>query len=310
MRISVQTARLLDHFGVDGGFRLMHELGFEAADFGMGRFLLPADIKAGTNTGSLMDGPFEAMIPALDEIRNAAEKYGIGFAQTHAPFPSWEWGQDELNRRMEHVLDNSILVTAYLGAPYCVIHPAKANEDRNSPSPKEEWQANHDMYARLIPQLREYGVVACLENMFCSGAEGNRYAAACSDYSEAAQWVEALNREAGAECFGFCFDTGHCNLVRQNLRRAVLQLGSTLKCLHMHDNVAHLDQHLAPYMGSICWPEFLKGLREIGYKGDLNFETFRVLDVFPPRLHRTCLQLIAETGRLFLDELQGKETTV
>lgn len=302
MRISVQTSRVFERFGVDGGYEVLHDVGFEAVDFGLSRFLLPAEIR-GEQMGSILDGTFEEMAPQLTEFRDAAQRRHIAFAQTHAPFPPYEWGRDALNQRMAHVLVNSIRATAFLGAPYCVVHPAIVRDEYKRPSPAEEWEVNHAMYAALIPVLRETGVVCCLENLFSTGGEGTRYANVCSDFGEAVQWIERLNQEAGAELFGFCLDTGHCNLARQNLRRAVLQLGKHIKVLHIHDNMAHLDQHLAPYMGNICWDEFLRALREIDYQGDLNFETFYVLQSFPPQLHSTCLKLIAETGQLFRDRL-------
>jgi len=306
MRISVQTARLFESFGLDGGYALLHDLGFEAVDFGLSRFLLPADIR-NEKGGSIMDGDFDAIMPHLAPYREAALRHHIVCAQTHAPFPSYEWGRETLNTRMAHVLINTIRATAYLGAPYCVVHPAKADKDCCRPSPAEEWEVNHAMYAALIPVLKETGVVCCLENLFSAGEEGTRYASACSDFSEAVQWIDQLNQEAGRALFGFCLDTGHCNLTRQTLRRAVLLLGDRLKVLHIHDNMGHLDQHLAPYMGTIKWDEFLKALHEIGYQGDLNFETFNVLDSFPSELHRVCLQLIAETGWLFRERIEAMQ---
>ena len=306
MRISVQTSRVFESFGIDGGYAALHDVGFEAVDFGLARFLLPAEIRA-EKSGSIMDGDFSAMVPQLTEFQDAAQRHNIAFAQTHAPFPSYEWERDALNQRMKPVLVNAIRATAFLGAPYCVVHPALVREENKRPSPDEEWAVNHALYADLIPVLKETGVVCCLENLFSTGTEGTRYASVCSDFGEAVKWIERLNDEAGAELFGFCLDTGHCNLARQNLRRAVLQMGQHIKVLHIHDNVAHLDQHLAPYMGTICWDEFLRALNEINYQGDLNFETFYVLQSFPQPLHRTCLQLIAETGRLFRDRLQSNK---
>jgi sugar phosphate isomerase/epimerase len=67
--------------------------------------------------------------------------------------------------------------------------------------------------------------------------------------------------------------------------------------------MGYLDDHLSPYMGDIVWDSFLQGLRDIHYRGDLSFETFRVLQVYPPELHEDCLRLIANTGKLFRDKL-------
>ncbi|MBO4837547.1 MAG: hypothetical protein J5564_07640, partial [Clostridia bacterium] len=79
MRVSVQTSRVFENFGIEGGFAALHDAGFEAVDFGMCRFLMPADIRS-EKPGSIMDGDFEDMIPQLTEFRDAAQHNGIAFA--------------------------------------------------------------------------------------------------------------------------------------------------------------------------------------------------------------------------------------
>ena len=106
------------------------------------------------------------------------------------------------------------------------------------------------------------------------------------------------------EIFGFCFDTGHVNITRGNMYHALVTMGKRIKTLHVHDNVGVTDQHLSPYMGNIRWEDFIQGMRDIGYEGSFNFETFRVFKVYPPELARTCLQLIADTGRYLIKRIE------
>ena len=162
------------------------------------------------------------------------------------------------------------------------------------------------MYSALIPALREHHVVVCLENMFTGGTEGMRYAAVCSDFHQAAEWIDRLNDIAGEELFGFCFDAGHCTLTGQNMRYSLNVIGKRLKVLHINDNDGHTDWHVAPYMGVGNWEAFIDGLRDIGYDGDLSFETFNVLNRYPEPMWRTALQLIAETGAYFGKRIQEK----
>ena len=160
------------------------------------------------------------------------------------------------------------------------------------------------MYADLIPTLKKYDVVACLENMFVAGGvEGKRFAAVCSDFHQAAEYVDRLNDIAGEERFGFCFETGHCHITGQNFRHCLNLIGKRLKVLHIHDNDSHTDWHVAPYMGNADWEGFIAGLRDIGYEGDLSFETFNILNRYPMPMWPTVLKLIAETGAYFAQRI-------
>ena len=63
------------------------------------------------------------------------------------------------------------------------------------------------------------------------------------------------------------------------------------------------DQHLAPYMGILDWERFCKGLKEIGYEGELSFETFNALHVYPQELVPQVLNLISAAGHLFAKKI-------
>ena len=79
------------------------------------------------------------------------------------------------------------------------------------------------------------------------------------------------------------------------------------------DNNGTADWHTAPYTCvapaglQTDWEGFLLALREIGYRGDLNFETFRVLRHLPKPLHEKMLSYIAEVGRYFRDQILAEE---
>lgn len=303
MRITVQSARIMERIGAEEGFRLLSEKGFDGVDFGITRWFPSADVRA--NAPSPLDAPLQEVLPLFAPYKAAAEKYGVSFSQTHAPYPTWMPGNEAANTHVLKAVKTAIAVTGYLGSPYCVVHPAYAFKNGERPSAREEWEINRALYGDLIPDLQKHHVVCCLENMFSSGEEGTRFASVCSDFSLAAQWIDRMNAMAGGVYFAFCLDTGHCHLARQNLRHAIVALGKHLRALHIHDNSGHLDQHLSPYMGSADWEGFLAGLMETGYDGDLSFETFRVLDQYPPELMDACLSLIAETGRYFKSRLSA-----
>lgn len=84
-------------------------------------------------------------------------------------------------------------------------------------------------------------------------------------------------------------------------------LGKRIKALHIHDNNGATDQHLMPYVGTINWDDFCNSLHDIGYDGDLSFETFA--QTRPSQLNRELVPLflktIAGTGEYFRGRILG-----
>ena len=301
MKLCVQLSPLQDILGTDCAFAYLHEVGVDQIDFGLNRWISGDQIRSGKP--SMFDEPLEVMYEELAPYLEAAQKHGVAIGQTHAPFPCWLPGMDILERMIE-VTKKTIALTSYLGCRYCVVHPLYQVRMVERLSPKEEWELNKKFYSALIPALKEHHVICCLENMFQPNADRGYMASACSEVDVAARWVDELNEIAGDELFGFCFDTGHVNVVHGNMRHALNSLGKRIKVLHVHDDTGMTDQHLSPYMGNINWEDFIQGMRDIGYEGDFSFETFRVLKVFPPELAKSCIKLIADTGRYLIKRIE------
>ena len=296
MIISIHEGSTCDRFGPEKGYAMLKRAGIDGIQFGMGHYLMPGKVvRAGGP--SIMDEPLEAIIEAVRPYKEAADKAGIVVSQVHAPFPVWVEYSEDINRRMIDITRKAIAVTEYMGSHQCIIHPAAPQENNKRLSDEEEWAINKAIYTALIPDLKQHHVMGLLENMFSRGDEGTRFASVCSDFYEAARWIDELNEIAGEELF--CFDTGHCHLARENVYRAVKLMGPRIKALHMHDNAGHLDQHVAPYTGTLDWEGFLRGMKEIGYRGDLNFEAPNAIDKYPPEMAEECLRLLAAVGRYF-----------
>ena len=302
MKLCIQLSPLPNYIGYDEAFACMKEAGADQVDFGFSPWISGDQIRSGEH--AMIDEPLEVMYKELDPILAAAKKHGVAIGQTHAPFPCWLPGLDILPR-MTEVTKKAIALTAYLGCKYCVVHPLHPYKASERLSPKDEWELNKKYYAELIPTLKQYGVICCTENMFHANDDRMYMASACSEFDVAARWVDELNEIAGEELFGFCFDTGHVNITRGNMYHALVTMGKRIKVLHVHDNMGVTDQHLCPFMGNINWADFIQGMRDIGYQGSFSFETFRVLKVFPPELARTCIKLIADTGRYLIHRIEA-----
>ena len=304
MRISIHPGNLFTNYGIDEGFRLLHENGVEAIQFGMGALMMSAKTVR-ENGPSVMDGSIEEILAFARPYKEAAKKHGVAISQVHAPYPSWVSEREDINARMPGILEKSVAVAEYMESRHIVVHPPFPALTTENKTAEEEWEMAKALYAPLIPALKRHKVVCLLENMFSRGVEGVRYAAVCSDFNQAAEWIDRLNALAGEECFAFCFDTGHCYLARQNIYRAVHLMGHRLQALHIQDNDGHLDMHVAPYTGYIPWESFLLALREVGYTGDLNFEAPKAINNYPKEMSDICIRMLTRTGEYFRKQLQA-----
>ena len=220
MIISIHEGSTCDRFGPEKGYAMLKRAGIDGIQFGMGHYLMPGKVvRAGGP--SIMDEPLETIIEAVRPYKEAADKAGIVVSQVHAPFPVWVEYSEDINRRMIDITRKAIAVTEYMGSHQCIIHPAAPQENNKRLSDEEEWAINKAIYTALIPDLKQHHVMGLLENMFSRGDEGTRFASVCSDFYEAARWIDELNEIAGEELFGFCFDTGHCHLARDFRIRAL-----------------------------------------------------------------------------------------
>ena len=60
---------------------------------------------------------------------------------------------------------------------------------------------------------------------------------------------------------GFCYDSGHENLYGTQAKY-LQRYGSRLFAMHLHDNDGNQDQHLPPFLGTICWEDKIPLLKK------------------------------------------------
>lgn len=306
--VSTQNGGLFDAWntdaaGIDGYFKMMADCGIEAIDYNLDHFLPTALLKKG-EVNSFWDQSLDALYAHFAPTKEAAQRHGVRFSQSHAPFPLYAEDKDEFNEYLIMVMEKAIAVCAYLGCPAVVAHPVTLADK------EKEKQVNLNMYRRLIPAAKQYGVTVCLENMI-ERRSGKYREGCCGTAAEACWYLDTLNEEAGAEVFGFCFDVGHANLSAKNLREYLRALGKRLTILHIHDNDGRQDLHLIPYTQLLNgqgeqgtpWEDVIGGLKDIGYRGTLSFETFRGVRCVPEPVRPAALQLISAIGRYFRQQI-------
>jgi sugar phosphate isomerase/epimerase len=303
--VCIQSGDWYDESNDDKSMAIAKECGIEALDFNIDHVIDPGEYVNGKEF-PLCDKPVDEFVAEFASLKAASEKYGIRFSQMHAPFPTWYEGMPEKTDYLLKVVEKCMAVCAYVGAPAIVVHPY------NSGSKQMDVEINLEMYRRLIPAAREYGVKVCLENTF-SVFHGRIIEGVCTHAEDSCYLIDELNKEAGEELFGFCLDIGHANITAKNLRAYINTLGKRLTLLHIHDNDGRGDKHLMPYTQTTDlwgnnlatdWEGFIAGLRDIDYGGNLSFETFKATRQFPKDVEKEALSLITAIGRYFRKRIE------
>ena len=302
MKLSVQTAPILDVHGIDRGFGMIADAGFDCVDFNIDHLLPGGMIRSG-KLSSVLDQPSAEIAEKIRPYKEAARAHGVGFGQAHAPFPSYVEGADATNAYLRTAIERCLEICQDVGCPWLIVHPA-FNSYSDRMSAEREWEANVEMYSSFIPAMRRTGVGICTENMFSSYRR--RIIEACmSEPEDAVKMVDQLNGIAGGDIFGFCLDTGHIALLGRDMYRTIRTLGRRIRTLHLHDNNGIDDEHLFPWDGVVDWEAVCRGLREVGYAGTLSFETFNGLASRDKELAPDLLRYLGAIARLLRSRIEG-----
>ena len=273
----------------EAAFSFLKECGYDGVDFDLGMKIPTQKVRAGEVHG-FYDAEVETLLEYYKPIKAAADKCGIAFPQAHGPFPLWVEDHPEVHDYLIAVVEKMCAICRLLECPILVVHPMTL------PDRQEEFRRNLEMYRELIPAAKKYGVQICLENMFLTDHD-RKVAGACSNMDEVCRYIDTLNEEAGETAFGFCYDVGHANLICNDILEDLRTLGHRLTALHIHGNDTRRDLHAIPFLVrttkkelSLDWESFIRGLREIGYRGALNLESAGSLSCIPRELLMPMLQ--------------------
>ena len=304
--IAVQSGDWYDESNDDKSMAIAKECGIEALDFNIDHVINPWEYIKG-KAFPFCDKSTDEFVEHFSPLKAASEKYGIAFSQMHAPFPVWFEDKPKETEYLLKVVEKCIAVCAYVGCPAIVVHPYYASGDH-----AKDMAINLEMYRSLMPAAKKYGVKICLENVFNVSC-GHIVHACCTSAEDNCYLIDTLNAEAKEDIFGFCFDVGHANITGMVMKDYLVKLGKRLTVLHIHDNNSKGDMHTLPYTQTTDmwgtslatdWDGFLEGLREIGYEGNLSFETFRTTQLFPKAVEKELLTLVVAIGRYFRSRIE------
>lgn len=311
LKTGVQTKGVINDETPKEGFELLKRAGFTCVDFSLNGYL--------TNRMLYEDARndfFSQSVAELEDFfrrhKTAAKETGIMIHQMHMPYPMYVLrGSRELNEYLWNVVTpKSMRLCAFFECPYIVVHGFKLSHFLGSE--ELEWRETERFLDSIAPLARELGITICIENLYTS-IGGHLVEGPCCNGRKAAERIDRFNERHQAEVLGFCFDTGHANLVGIDMEDFIRTLGARLKVLHIHDNDGIADLHQLPFTftktrenkTSTDWDGFMRGLRGIHFDQVLSFETAPVLDSFPGEMREEVLGFIARIGEYFAGKVEA-----
>ena len=309
LEIGVQTHNAILDENPDAGFRMIKDAGFSCCDFSLNMYLKNTDLYLHRVNG-FFDPPIGEIEAFFRPHKEAAARYGIRIHQMHMPYPNFipDAAQEINDYLVREMAPKSLQICDYFDCRYIVIHGLKVKQFYGSE--EAEWAKTEEFIETIAPMAKEMGITICVENIY-TGAGKHIVEGPCCNAVKMAERIDRINEKYHAEVLGFCFDTGHANLVGIDYERFLTTIGTRLKVLHIHDNDGRADLHQMPFTFTITrenhpstdWDGFLRGLKAAKFDGVLSFETAPVLQSFPPELRAQALQMIAEIGKYFAGKI-------
>ena len=254
MKYAIESAAFTERYSFLEGVARMARHGYHGIDYGY-------FIKTGASFFTQPEDDFRRDIERHGDILRS---FHIEPVQTHGPWKNPPADGTPQEREIRFALMSKALRgTAYLGAPYMVIHPLMPYGANSAEHPEDVWNINLDFMHRLAEVGRELGVVVCLENMPFKKLP-------LATPSEIASLVRTINHPN----LKVCLDTGHALIRGVSPAEAVRITGEDLlHTLHIHDNDGTRDAHEPVGTGIMDFTDFVRALREIHYRGAISLET-------------------------------------
>lgn len=249
-------------------------------------------------TALLADHP-EELRDSAASILDLCVKNQLHCTLAVAPYLSRDTKRTDFNSLIEQLAMESIKVCGQTGCRLLVVRPLFAGIPDH-----ELWEVNRAYYLRLATVAKECDVRLLLENQ-CRDINGHLVRGICADADMAVQWVDRLNEEAGEERFGFCMDVGACSLCGQNMYDFIITVGNRLEVVIIRDGDSSTESSLLPFTGvkrrtsQTDWLGLIRGLRELGFDGELvmNFED--TATAFSPILRPELMRMAKSVADFF-----------
>ena len=302
-KVSISIGELQSQFGDRKALELAKEMGADAVDFNTcgGDW----DYR---NPKSIYSKSDDEIISYYTDLKKYADSIGLEIGQTHGQIKGFVGKKEDddaliANGRID------CMAAAALGAPYVIIHSVTTIFMGPDCPPKTMHDLNFDMFNRLIPFAKKYGVKIASETF------GDATGLGCCDFfGNLDEFQKSFNRvravSDNADWLTTCVDTGHSNKATRfngnpSPADVIRILGPNVSALHLNDNDTLTDQHKIPMTGTINWRDVFDALDEVNYQGNYNMELNLIH--FGKKFAVETAAFAVKVMRFMLDERYGKQ---
>ena len=209
----------------------------------------------------------------LNAIERDMKNAGLDFVDAHSPFClEADMSLLETSQRgimiARHKL--SLEIAAYFNVSTITIHVGNNHTQALAPFPlQQHLDMISDALAQLLPTAEKLGITICIENIWTQ--------------VNTPEQLLAWKKQFPTDALGFCFDSGHANLMSSNGSQfphgdAALswqyntpdippwddaiadKMQPHIVNCHLHDNIGEYDRHLLPGDGCINWQDIREKL--------------------------------------------------
>ncbi len=233
----------------------------------------------------------ETMRRCYQNFRAEIGKRALAFPVAKAPFLSLTTERTDLYTRIVRLNRDCVRACEEMGCGSIIVQPLFAGIAR-----ERIWEENRAYYLTLAQACEKAETKILLPNQYREQG-GHLIRGLCSDGASAAAWIDRLNEAAGGERFGFCMDSGYCNVCGQDMQAFAAALGGRLKAVILTDNDGRRDMRRLPFAGA-CelysgtdWLSLIRGLRGSGFDGSLILDMRDTVQAFSPFLRPQVLAL-------------------
>lgn len=210
----------------------------------------------------------EAVRSHLEHMKKLLLKNIAGYAPT-LPVNT---KRNDLDDLIKTLTAESFRVCKQAGCKYLIIDPVvKMTRGQDT------FETNTEFYLLFAEKAKEFDMKILIKNGYSifNGRFARGYMA---DMHKFKDFIDRLNRKAGADIYAVCLDVGVCNLLGQNIYEMLLELGSRVEAVIMRENDGVRDSSFLPFTvggskdSGKDWAEIINGLRNIRFDGLLIFD--------------------------------------
>ena len=203
----------------------------------------------------------------VKKLKETADECGVTFVQSHAPDgnPMVKDGNYEI---LLESTRRTVEVCGMLGIPNTVIHTGCTGEM----DIEKYCKINLEFFDKLYDVAEKNNVYLLCENTTHANTGKNQFIYTGKD-------IKMFSEMSGHPLVGGCWDTGHANCEGRQYEH-IMDMGKYFKAIHFNDNRGQRDEHIAPFMGTLCVDEVMNGIIDSGFEGSFTFECDSTLRPF------------------------------